>query len=99
MPIQAEAQEFISTCDCPEFLRKAEKRLIEESERVTNYLDPSTESKVTRTVEETLIGQQVQLYCCCCCCCCFGRRIMHSHLKQSCAEALCMRAYVQKGIM
>lgn len=55
---RAEAQEFISTCDCPEFLRKAEKRLIEESERVTNYLDPSTESKVTRTVEETLIGQQ-----------------------------------------
>ena len=54
-----EAQDFISTCDCPEFLRKAERRLSEEADRVTNYLDPSTEQKVTRVVEETLIGQQV----------------------------------------
>ena len=56
---QVEAQEFISTCDCPDFLRKAERRLTEEADRVTNYLDPSTELKVTRVVEETLIGKQV----------------------------------------
>ena len=54
-----EAQEFITTCDCPDFLRKAERRLQEEADRVLNYLDPSTETKVTRVVEETLIGQQV----------------------------------------
>ena len=57
--LQVEAQEFISTCDCPDFLRKAERRLQEEADRVLNYLDPSTEAKVTRVVEETLIGQQV----------------------------------------
>lgn len=56
-----EAQDFISTCDCPDFLRKAERRLAEEADRVSNYLDASTEPKVTRVVEETLIGKQARL--------------------------------------
>ncbi|KAK9804506.1 hypothetical protein WJX73_000815 [Symbiochloris irregularis] len=53
-----EAQEWMTTCDCPEFLRRAERRLGEETDRVHAYLDSSTEAKVTRVVESTLIGQQ-----------------------------------------
>lgn len=58
---QAEAQELLGTCDCPSFLRKAERRLLEESERCTNYLDPGSDAKVTRVVEHRLIQQQVYL--------------------------------------
>lgn len=55
-----EAQEYISSSDCPEYLRKAEKRLMEELERVKNYLDESTEIKITRVVENELIKEQVR---------------------------------------
>eukprot|EP00884_Botryococcus_braunii_P000722 jgi/Botrbrau1/10650/Bobra.53_2s0008.1 len=57
---QAEAQEYIASCDCPDYLRKAEKRLIEESERVSWYLDASTESKVTKVVETELVQKQMR---------------------------------------
>mmetsp|Transcript_20563 Transcript_20563/g.61882 ORF Transcript_20563/g.61882 Transcript_20563/m.61882 type:complete len:739 (+) Transcript_20563:362-2578(+) len=57
---QAEAQELLGTCDCPSFLRKAERRLLEESERCTNYLDPGSDAKVTRVVEHRLIQQQMR---------------------------------------
>lgn len=55
-----EAQEYISSSDCPEYLRKAEKRLSEELERVKNYLDPSTEPKITKVVETELIMNQMK---------------------------------------
>mmetsp|Transcript_7296 Transcript_7296/g.15933 ORF Transcript_7296/g.15933 Transcript_7296/m.15933 type:complete len:735 (+) Transcript_7296:259-2463(+) len=55
-----EAQEFSATSDCPDYLVKAEKRLNEEMERVKNYLDPSTESKITRVVETELILNQMK---------------------------------------
>lgn len=58
---QVEAQEYLTGSDCPEYLRKAEKRLTEESERVTAYLDSSTEAKITAVVETELIGNQVGL--------------------------------------
>lgn len=58
---QKEAQELLSTCSCPEYLIKAEKRLNEEIERVQHYLDPSTELKITRCVETELILNQVRL--------------------------------------
>ena len=56
---QKEASEFISSCDCPDYLVKAEKRLNEEIERVKNYLDPSSEAKIMRVVETELILNQV----------------------------------------
>ena len=59
--MQAEAQELIISCDCPQYLAKAEKRLAEESQRVALYLDPSTEAKVVRVAETALIQQQASL--------------------------------------
>lgn len=56
---QAEAQEYIASCTCPDYLKKAEKRLAEESERVTQYLDASTEPKITKVVETELVQKQV----------------------------------------
>ena len=57
--VQAEAQCYIGSSDCPDYLRKAEKRLGEEIERVVNYLDPSSEAHITKVVENELIGKQV----------------------------------------
>ena len=57
--LQAEAQELIIACDCPQYLAKAEKRLAEEAQRVALYLDPSTEAKVVHVAETALIQQQV----------------------------------------
>ena len=57
--VQMEAQEFLGSCSCPEYLRRAEKRLQEEAERVVNYLDPSSEPKITLVVENELIKKQV----------------------------------------
>ena len=56
--LQKEAQEYLVTCSCPDYLQKAEKRLMEEVERVKNYLDPMTEVKITRAVETELIYNQ-----------------------------------------
>lgn len=56
-----EAQDFLATSDCPSYLRKAEKRLQEEQERVKAYLDAGTEHKITRVVETELILNQVLL--------------------------------------
>lgn len=39
---------------------QAEKRLAEEVERVKNYLDESTEPKITRVAENELIAAQVR---------------------------------------
>ena len=57
--LQKEAQEYLTTCSCPDYLVKAEKRLTEEIERVKHYLDPTTEAKITRAVEIELIQNQV----------------------------------------
>ena len=57
--LQAEAQCYIGSSDCPDYLKKAEKRLGEEIERVVNYLDPSSEAHITKVVENELIGKQV----------------------------------------
>ncbi|KAJ7943492.1 putative Cullin [Quillaja saponaria] len=50
-----ESQEFIECCDCGDSLKKAEKRLNEEMERVTHYLDPRSEKKITTVVEKEMI--------------------------------------------
>ena len=57
--MQVEAQEYFSSSDCPEYLQKTERRLEEERERVNNYMDPSTEPKITRVLESELIAKQV----------------------------------------
>lgn len=57
---QAEAQCYIGSSDCPNYLKKAEKRLGEEIERVVNYLDPSSEAHITKVVENELIGKQMR---------------------------------------
>jgi len=54
-----EATEYFCTSNCPDFLKKAERRLAEEKERVGNYLDPSSEPKITRVLEKELISKQV----------------------------------------
>ncbi len=45
---QKEAAEYLSTCTCPDYLAKAEKRLAEEAERVRLYLQCHTEAKITK---------------------------------------------------
>ncbi|KAK9835086.1 hypothetical protein WJX84_008857, partial [Apatococcus fuscideae] len=57
---KVEAQEYISTCNCPDYLRRAELRLKEESERVLHYLDPISEPKITSVVETELILNQMR---------------------------------------
>lgn len=58
---QVEAQQYFSNCDCPEFLQHAERRLDEEKERVGNYLDATSEHKITRVLENELIFKQASL--------------------------------------
>lgn len=50
-----ESQKFIESCDCGDYLKKAERRLNEETERVSHYLDPRSESKITSVVEKEMI--------------------------------------------
>lgn len=57
---QGEAQAYLVTCDCPGYLKKAERRLAEEKERVANYLDQSSEPKILCVVETELIHKQVR---------------------------------------
>ncbi|BDA49097.1 Cullin-3 [Coccomyxa sp. Obi] len=57
---QVEAQEYLGSCTCSEYLRKAERRLVEETERTQNYLDPSSEPKITRVVENELFKKQMR---------------------------------------
>ncbi|KAG6556425.1 hypothetical protein Mapa_002368 [Marchantia paleacea] len=56
-----ESQQFIETSDCADYLRKAERRLNEEIERVTHYLDPKSEVKITAVVEKEMIGNHMKL--------------------------------------
>lgn len=53
---QAEAQEFIASCDCPTYLAHAEKRLGEEAERVANYLDVGSEPRVVKVGGKGWVG-------------------------------------------
>ncbi|KAI9118989.1 hypothetical protein K1719_009664 [Acacia pycnantha] len=55
-----ESQKFIEICDCGDYLKKAERRLNEEIERVSHYLDSSSESKITYVVEKEMIESHMQ---------------------------------------
>nr|GMD54085.1 cullin-3A-like isoform X1 [Ipomoea batatas] len=52
---RVESQQFIESCDCGDYLKKAEKRLNEEIERVSHYLDARSEAKITAVVEKEMI--------------------------------------------
>ncbi|XP_060194007.1 cullin-3A-like [Lycium barbarum] len=52
---RVESQQFIECCDCGDYLKKAEKRLNEEIERVSHYLDAKSEPKLTNVVEKEMI--------------------------------------------
>lgn len=56
---RAESQEFIECCDCGDYLKKAERRLNEEIERVSHYLDLRSESKITKVVEREMIANHM----------------------------------------
>ncbi|KAJ0988326.1 hypothetical protein J5N97_006682 [Dioscorea zingiberensis] len=55
-----ESQQFIECCDCGEYLKKAERRLNEEIERVSHYLDSKSETKITFVVETEMIANHMQ---------------------------------------
>ena len=56
-----EAQQYVATSDCPDYLKKAEGRLEEECCRVKHYLDDDTEEKVTAVVQAEMIGKQMRM--------------------------------------
>ncbi|GJT95822.1 cullin 3 [Tanacetum coccineum] len=56
---RGESQLFIESCDCGNYLKKAEKRLNEEIERVAHYLDARSEVKITNVVEREMIESQM----------------------------------------
>ena len=57
---RAESQQFIECCDCGEYLKKAERRLNEEMERVSHYLDAKSEVKITSVVENEMVENHMQ---------------------------------------
>ncbi|KAJ0692919.1 putative cullin protein, neddylation [Helianthus annuus] len=54
-----ESREFIEICDCGDYLRKAERRLNEEIDRVERYLSPRSEVKITNVVEKEMIANHL----------------------------------------
>ncbi|KAI4352586.1 hypothetical protein L6164_006823 [Bauhinia variegata] len=54
-----ESQQFIECCDCGDYLKKAERRLNEEIERVSHYLDARSETKITNVVEKEMIDNHM----------------------------------------
>jgi len=57
---QTESQEFISKNSASDYMRKAEKRLSEEAERVNHYLDNMTEAKIKEVAEKELIAKHMK---------------------------------------
>ncbi|PWA94803.1 Cullin [Artemisia annua] len=52
---KVESQNFIECCECGEYLQKADRRLQEEIDRVSHYLDTKSESKIVHVVEKEMI--------------------------------------------
>ncbi|OMJ73855.1 hypothetical protein SteCoe_27371 [Stentor coeruleus] len=50
-----EAQEWVSSDSCPEYLKKVERRLKEEQERVEQMMDPRTENLILKVVDDCFI--------------------------------------------
>ncbi len=56
-----ESQSFIQQNTCSEYLAKAQMRIHEENDRVTNYLSSSSESKLKFAVETELITKHAKM--------------------------------------
>ncbi|WJX57187.1 hypothetical protein P8452_42772 [Trifolium repens] len=52
---RAESQKFIECCDCGDYLKKAERFLNEEMDRLNHYLDPRMKKKITNVMEKEMI--------------------------------------------
>ncbi|CAG8512957.1 3575_t:CDS:10 [Acaulospora morrowiae] len=57
---RVEGQMLVSDCDAPEYMKKVEKRLNEEEQRVRHYLSQTTEQKIRNIVEEELISKHLK---------------------------------------
>ncbi|KYQ93604.1 cullin C [Tieghemostelium lacteum] len=57
---QGESQAFITTCSCPDYMKKVEICLKEELERVSHYLDSSSEVKLKEVCERQLITNHMK---------------------------------------
>ncbi|KAL6840842.1 hypothetical protein ACP4OV_029368 [Aristida adscensionis] len=55
-----ESQQFIECCACGEYLKQAERRLHEESERVSQYMDIRTNEKITAVVVKEMLANHMQ---------------------------------------
>lgn len=56
-----ESQQYLETSDCADYLKKAERRLNEEIDRVTHYMDSESEAQITGVVEREMIGNHMKL--------------------------------------
>ncbi|KAG9315306.1 Cullin [Chiua virens] len=56
---KAEAQRLVSTCDAPEYLRRAEGRFESETSRTHHYLHSQTGPPLLKTLEEYLLTQNL----------------------------------------
>ncbi|RZS00016.1 hypothetical protein BHM03_00029656 [Ensete ventricosum] len=55
-----ESQVLMERCHCGEYLQMVERRLREEKERASHYLDDSTEPKIISIVEEEMIAKHMR---------------------------------------
>ncbi|KAG8213020.1 Cullin family-domain-containing protein [Butyriboletus roseoflavus] len=56
---KSEAQRLVSTCDAPEYLRRAEGRFVSETSRTHHYLYSQTGPPLLRTLEQYLLTQNL----------------------------------------
>ncbi|KAF6754483.1 ubiquitin ligase SCF complex subunit Cullin [Ephemerocybe angulata] len=52
---KSEAQHLLSTCECPEYLRRVESRYQSEDSRIHHYLSPQTGPGLRKILEDTLL--------------------------------------------
>ncbi|KAL5216336.1 hypothetical protein ABZP36_007737 [Zizania latifolia] len=55
-----ESQQFIECCDCGEYLKKVQRRLAEELDRVSQYMDSKCADKITSIVETEMLSNHMQ---------------------------------------
>jgi cullin 3 len=55
-----ESQQFIESCSCGEYLKQAQRRLNEESERISQYMDMKTSEKITAVVVKEMLANHMQ---------------------------------------
>eukprot|EP01023_Acetabularia_acetabulum_P015500 TRINITY_DN1752_c0_g1_i3.p1 TRINITY_DN1752_c0_g1~~TRINITY_DN1752_c0_g1_i3.p1 ORF type:complete len:734 (-),score=134.21 TRINITY_DN1752_c0_g1_i3:274-2475(-) len=56
----SEAQKYLNLNDCMVYLKHTESRLLQEVDRVNNYLDESTKPKIQNEVQKQLITKQMR---------------------------------------